>query len=121
MLCLRNWHSPETEKLSDVHINVVQGGELGEAGEFVERALDVTLNPNAPFPLNRYQFLSNIEQKHSKNKEKIGENIGNQTRAKYLGIKSKRCSKEDVDQSSDTTCTDRAMKKPKKTWTFIHT
>ena len=36
---------------SDVHINLVQGGELGEAGEFVERALDVTLNPNTLFAL----------------------------------------------------------------------
>ena len=39
------------KNLSDVHMNLVQGGELGEAGEFVERALDVTLNPNTPFPL----------------------------------------------------------------------
>ena len=51
MLYLRNWPSPETENSSDVHINFVQGGELSEAGELIERALDVTLKPNTPFPL----------------------------------------------------------------------
>ena len=30
---------------SDVPVHLVQGGELSEAEELVERALDVTLNP----------------------------------------------------------------------------
>ena len=95
---------------------------MGEVGELVERALDVTLDPNTPFPLfvrtitNFYRTLSRNTRKTRKNLEK---NVGNQTGAKYLGIKSKRCSKEDVDQSSDMTCTDCAIKKPKKTWTYI--
>ena len=61
---------------SDVHINLVQGGELGEAGEFVERALDVTLNPNTSFPLfvgtitNFYRTLSRNTRKTRKNLEK---------------------------------------------------
>ena len=60
---------------SDVSINLVQGEELSEAGELVKIALDVTLNPNTPFPLvvkNCYQFISNTEQKYSKSKEKFG-------------------------------------------------
>ena len=57
---------------SDVHINLVHGGELGEAGEFLERALDVTLNPNTPFPLfvgtvtNFYRILSRNTHKTRK-------------------------------------------------------
>ena len=57
---------------SDVHRNLVQGGELGEAGEFVERALDVTLNPNTLFALfvrtvtNFYRTLSRNTQKTRK-------------------------------------------------------
>ena len=61
---------------SDVHINLVQGGELGEALEFVERALDVTLNPNTLFALfvrtvtNFYRSLSRNTQKTRKNLER---------------------------------------------------
>ena len=61
---------------SYVHINLVQGRELGEAGEFVERALDVTLNPNTLFALfvrtvtNFYRTLSRNTQKTRKNLER---------------------------------------------------
>ena len=74
----------------DVSRNLVQGGEMSEAGELIEIALDVTLNPNTPFPFtckNCYQFILNIDKKHSKNKEKFGR-IRNQTKAKYFRTKS---------------------------------
>ena len=56
-----------------VPINLVQGEELSEAGELVEIALDVTLNPNTPFPLfvrtvtNSYQTLGRTTRKTKKN------------------------------------------------------
>ena len=62
---------------SDVPINLVQGRELSEAGELVEMALDVTLNPNTPFPLfvrtvtNLYQTLNRNTRKTRKNLEKL--------------------------------------------------
>ena len=62
---------------SDVSINLVQGEELSEAGELVKIVLDVTLNPNTPFPLfvktvtNLYQTLSRNTQKARKNLEKL--------------------------------------------------
>ena len=59
------------ENSSDVP-DVVQGGELSEAEKLVERALDVTLNPKAPFICkNCYQFISNTEQ----NTRKTGKNL----------------------------------------------
>ena len=61
----------------DVPVNLVQGEELSEAGELVEIALDVTFNPNTPFPLfvrtvtNSYQTLSRNTRKTRKNLEKL--------------------------------------------------
>ena len=60
---------------SDVHIVLVQGGELGEAGEFVERALDVTLNPNTPFPLF-VRTITNFYRTLSRNTRKTRKNLG---------------------------------------------
>ena len=74
---LANWHSPEIENSSDVPINLVQGEELGEAGKLVEIALDVTLNPDTPFPLfvrtvtNSYQTLNRNTRKTRKDLEKL--------------------------------------------------
>ena len=70
---------------SDVPIKPVEGKELSEAGELVEIALEVTFNLRSlPFICkNCYQFISNTEQKPSKNKEEFGK-ISNQTEAKYF-------------------------------------
>ena len=46
---------------SDVPINLVQGEELSEAGELIETALDVTLNPNTHL---YFQELLPIDIKH---------------------------------------------------------
>ena len=57
----------------DVPINLVHGEDLSAAGELVEIALDVTLNPNVPFPLFvrtvtiSYQTLSRNTLKTRKN------------------------------------------------------
>ena len=76
--------------LSDVPINLAQGEELSEAGELVEIALDVTFNPNTPFPLfvrtvtNSNQTLG---RNTKKNKEEFGK-IRSQTKTKTFPIKS---------------------------------
>ena len=65
------------ENSSGVPINLVQCEELSEAGELVEIALEVTLNPDTPFPLfvrtvtNSYQILSRNTRKTRKNLEKL--------------------------------------------------
>ena len=62
---------------SDVHIKLVEGEELSEAGELIEIALDVTFNPNTPFPLfvrtvtNSCQTLSRNTRKTRKNLKKL--------------------------------------------------
>ena len=62
---------------SDVPVNLVQGEELSEAGELVRIVLDVTFNPNAPFPIFvrtvtiSYQTLSRNTRKTRKNLEKF--------------------------------------------------
>ena len=60
---------------SNVHINLVQGGKLGEAGELVERALDVTLNSNTPFPLF-VRTVTNFYRTLSRNTLKTRKNLG---------------------------------------------
>ena len=77
MLCLQNDIVLKLENLSNVPISLAQGGKLSEAWELVEIALDVTLNPNSPFPLfvgtviNSYQTLSRNTRKARKNLEKL--------------------------------------------------
>ena len=107
---------------SDVPINLVQGRELSEAGELVEMALDVTLNPNTPFPLfvrtvtNLYQTLNRNTRKTRKNLEKLEIRLKPNTFGQSPKDAVKRMS---IEQSSETTCTDRARKKPKKIWTYL--
>ena len=77
MLCLETDIVLKLKNSSYVPVHLVQGGELSEAEELVDRALDVTLNPKTPFSLfartvtNSYRTLSRNTRKTTKNLEKL--------------------------------------------------